>query len=224
MMAAASRPFPTFHSYRLPHLPATQLTHGNNIPIITSKLTPLPQALPLLKRAYDIGLNTWDTANVYSNGASEIIIGRAIKKYNIPRHKLVILTKCFGAVGEDPKVRGIFYPQELKRSKDYVNQHGTYFLVLRCLWENLYRALGVFSCSANTSRSLSSSNLRRGQCFPRPFGFGVHRPPPDPPIRLHSAHRRDHARAARPRSLRKSPLHRRLQHVGNPICAHAVRR
>jgi aryl-alcohol dehydrogenase-like predicted oxidoreductase len=85
------------------------------------------QSLPLLKAAYDRGLNTWDTANVYSNGVSEEIIGKAIKKYNIPRHKLVILTKCFGAVGEEPSVRGIFYPKEIRASKDYVNQAGRRF-------------------------------------------------------------------------------------------------
>jgi len=61
---------------------------------------------------------------VYSNGASEEIIGKAIKKYKIPRHKLVILTKCFGAVGEEPGLRGVFFPNELKKSKDYVNQNG----------------------------------------------------------------------------------------------------
>jgi aryl-alcohol dehydrogenase-like predicted oxidoreductase len=65
------------------------------------------QALPLLKAAYDRGLNTWDTANVYSNGVSEEIVGKAIKKYNIPREKVVILTKCHFAVGEEP---GTFPP------------------------------------------------------------------------------------------------------------------
>lgn len=82
------------------------------------------KSLPLLKAAYDRGLNTWDTANVYSNGVSEEIIGKAIKKYNIPRHKLVILSKCNGAVGEDLSVRGFFFPNEIKASKDYVNQYG----------------------------------------------------------------------------------------------------
>jgi len=47
-------------------------------------------------------LNTWDTANVYSNGESEIIVGKALKKYNIPRSKVVILSKCNWAVGEEP--------------------------------------------------------------------------------------------------------------------------
>jgi aryl-alcohol dehydrogenase-like predicted oxidoreductase len=55
---------------------------------------------------------------------SEEIIGKAIKKYKIPRHKLVILTKCHGVVGEEPSVRGFFYPGEIKKSKDYVNQTG----------------------------------------------------------------------------------------------------
>jgi aryl-alcohol dehydrogenase-like predicted oxidoreductase len=69
-------------------------------------------------------LNTWDTANVYSNGTSEAIIGKAIKKYNIPRHKLVILSKCHGTVGEEHNVRAFFYAKEVAKSKDYVNQGG----------------------------------------------------------------------------------------------------
>ncbi|KAI4144103.1 MAG: hypothetical protein L6R39_004319 [Caloplaca ligustica] len=81
------------------------------------------EALPLLKAAYDRGLNTWDTANVYSNGVSEEIIGKAIKKYNIPRRKLVILTKCCGTVreGNDPETLGL---KDIDQTVDYVNQRG----------------------------------------------------------------------------------------------------
>ena len=50
--------------------------------------------LPLLKHAYDVGLNTWDTADLYSNGKSEEIIGKALKQYNIPRNRVIILSKC----------------------------------------------------------------------------------------------------------------------------------
>ncbi|KAK4949715.1 hypothetical protein LTR10_011557 [Elasticomyces elasticus] len=78
----------------------------------------------LLKGAYDRGLNTWDTANVYSNGVSEKMIGETIKKHKIPRHKLVLLTKCFGTVGEEPDVVHIKYADAIKKSKDYVNQGG----------------------------------------------------------------------------------------------------
>jgi hypothetical protein len=41
-------------------------------------------------------------ANIYSNGVSEEIIGKALKEYNIPRHKVVILSKCFAYIGEEP--------------------------------------------------------------------------------------------------------------------------
>ncbi|RMZ77544.1 hypothetical protein DV737_g4358, partial [Chaetothyriales sp. CBS 132003] len=82
------------------------------------------EVMKLLKGAYDRGLNTWDTANIYSNGVSEELIGKAIKKFNIPRHKLVILSKCFGTVGEEPGTGNIQYPQEAAASKDYVNQSG----------------------------------------------------------------------------------------------------
>jgi len=77
----------------------------------------------LLKAAYDCGLNTWDTANVYSAGHSEEFIGKAIKHFDLPRHKLIILTKCFGVVGEEPAANHIRFP-EIKTSKDYVNQGG----------------------------------------------------------------------------------------------------
>ncbi|RFU31660.1 hypothetical protein B7463_g4691, partial [Scytalidium lignicola] len=59
------------------------------------------EALPLLKHAFDAGINTWDTADAYSNGLSEEIIGKALKKYNIPRHRVVILTKCYFGVSDD---------------------------------------------------------------------------------------------------------------------------
>ncbi len=64
-------------------------------------------ALPLLKHAYDVGLNTWDTADIYSHGRSEEIIGKAIKQYKIPRNKIVILSKCYFGVAEDGSQPGI---------------------------------------------------------------------------------------------------------------------
>ncbi|KAJ4152287.1 hypothetical protein NW754_004082 [Fusarium falciforme] len=82
------------------------------------------EALALLKAAYDRGLNTWDTANVYSNGASEEIVGKALKKFQIPRSKVIILTKCRWAVGEEPEARNFVYRSEFDASKDYQNQFG----------------------------------------------------------------------------------------------------
>ncbi|KAI9828837.1 MAG: hypothetical protein M1826_005941 [Phylliscum demangeonii] len=82
------------------------------------------QAMPLLKEAYDRGLNTWDTANVYSNGGSEEVIGRTLTHYQIPRHKVVIMTKCWGTVGEEPGVISLLYPHLTANNKEYVNQYG----------------------------------------------------------------------------------------------------
>jgi 1-deoxyxylulose-5-phosphate synthase len=56
---------------------------------------------------FDLGINTFDTANAYSAGESERAIGSFVKKYNIPREEIVILTKCFfpdsGFTGGKPK-------------------------------------------------------------------------------------------------------------------------
>ena len=57
-------------------------------------------ALPLIKHAYDRGINTWDVADTYSNGKSEEIIRKALKTFEIPRSKVVILSKCFHHVDE----------------------------------------------------------------------------------------------------------------------------
>ncbi|GJC84776.1 aldo-keto reductase dtxS3 [Colletotrichum liriopes] len=82
------------------------------------------ESCEILKAAYDRGINTWDTANMYSNGVSEKVIGKAIKKYNIPREKLVLMTKCAIHVGEETSMFAPMYAQQLGQSKDYVNQGG----------------------------------------------------------------------------------------------------
>jgi aryl-alcohol dehydrogenase-like predicted oxidoreductase len=79
--------------------------------------------LPLLKAAYDRGLNTWDTANIYSQGASEIVVGKALKKYNIPREKVVIMTKCYWGVGEQPETSAFIFRESFEKSKDYINKY-----------------------------------------------------------------------------------------------------
>src|ERR1700712_3349888 len=61
---------------------------------------PLAQALPIMKHAYDSGINTFDVADAYSNGMSEEILGAFLKEYKIPRSKVVIMTKIFFRVDE----------------------------------------------------------------------------------------------------------------------------
>ncbi|KAG4443841.1 hypothetical protein IFR05_000677 [Cadophora sp. M221] len=98
-------------------------------------------ALRLLKSAYDRGINTWDTANVYSNGESERIIGRALKIYNITRNKVVIMTKCYRPMADDGEPSSIvaMLGKQACKSKDYVNQFGEETTSSNQCWENLLK-------------------------------------------------------------------------------------
>jgi len=73
-----------------------------------------------IKFALDNGINTFDTSNAYSNGLSEVILGKALKQYNVLREEVVILTKVFYAVGKTPSERFVEDPD----TKGYVNCHG----------------------------------------------------------------------------------------------------
>ncbi|WVW80092.1 hypothetical protein I302_102065 [Kwoniella bestiolae CBS 10118] len=59
------------------------------------------EALKHLKHAYDRGINTFDTADTYSQGNSERILGKFLKTYNIPRESVVIMTKTYMAWGDE---------------------------------------------------------------------------------------------------------------------------
>jgi aryl-alcohol dehydrogenase-like predicted oxidoreductase len=68
---------------------------------------PEAESRPFINAALDHGINFFDTANVYSLGSSEEILGRAIRDF-APRDELVIATKVHGAMREkDPNGRGL---------------------------------------------------------------------------------------------------------------------
>ena len=56
------------------------------------------ESMIILKKAWDLGINFFDTANVYSNGESERILGNFIKKFNISREEIVVATKVCAPV------------------------------------------------------------------------------------------------------------------------------
>src|ERR1043165_8206142 len=62
---------------------------------------------PLIKRALEVGINFFDTADMYSLGASEEVLGRALKGFGPGREKLVIATKVFYPMGDGPDDRGL---------------------------------------------------------------------------------------------------------------------
>ncbi|KAG9311938.1 NADP-dependent oxidoreductase domain-containing protein [Chiua virens] len=80
-------------------------------------------SLEVLKAAWDLGINTIDTANLYSNGESERILGKFIKQYQIPRHQIIIASKCYGLVADEINVHPVARPG-IKNLPKYVNQSG----------------------------------------------------------------------------------------------------
>lgn len=65
------------------------------------------EARPFIRRALELGVNFIDTANMYSGGLSEEILGRALKEFGPSRDRIVIATKVYMPMGEDPNQRGL---------------------------------------------------------------------------------------------------------------------
>ena len=64
------------------------------------------ESLAFVKQALDGGINFFDTADIYSQGASEEVTGRALRELGIARHNVVVATKVHGAMGDGPNERG----------------------------------------------------------------------------------------------------------------------
>src|ERR1700749_3219857 len=62
---------------------------------------------PFIKRALEAGINFFDTADVYSIGVSEEIVGRALKDFADSRERIVLATKVNGAMGPSPNEAGL---------------------------------------------------------------------------------------------------------------------
>ena len=67
---------------------------------------PEDQARPLIKQALELGINFFDTANVYSNGTSEEIVGRALKDF-ARRDEVVVATKVYNRMRPGPNGAGL---------------------------------------------------------------------------------------------------------------------
>jgi 1-deoxyxylulose-5-phosphate synthase len=63
-------------------------------------------ALPFFYQAIEAGINFFDTADLYSQGMSEEITGRALKKLGVRREQVIIATKVFYPTGTSPNERG----------------------------------------------------------------------------------------------------------------------
>lgn len=73
------------------------LTIGMGIDEETSRAT--------VRRAYELGVNFFDTANAYNKGQAEIVLGKCLSEF--PRSSLVIASKVFAQMGDGPNDRGL---------------------------------------------------------------------------------------------------------------------
>jgi 1-deoxyxylulose-5-phosphate synthase len=65
------------------------------------------ESRPFIRRAVELGINFFDTADMYSLGDSEEILGKALQEVAPDRDKVVIATKVFNAMGDGPNDRGL---------------------------------------------------------------------------------------------------------------------
>lgn len=62
-------------------------------------------AVKSIHKAYELGINFFDTANVYAKGEAERVVGETLRDY--PRESYVLATKVYGKIGDGPNDRGL---------------------------------------------------------------------------------------------------------------------
>jgi len=88
------------------------------------------QGRPFLQRALELGFNFFDTADMYSLGRSEEVLGRALKDFGPSRDKVVIATKVFFPMGDDPNQKGLSRKHILHAIDDSLRRLGTDYVDL----------------------------------------------------------------------------------------------
>ncbi len=88
------------------------------------------ESKPYFRRALEAGINFFDTADVYSLGVSEEITGRALKEFGPSRDKIVIATKVFNAMGDDPNQQGLSRKHIFHAIDDSLRRLGTDYVDL----------------------------------------------------------------------------------------------
>ena len=73
------------------------LTFGSGVDASTTRA--------IVHRAFDLGINLFDSADVYSDGACEEALGAALR--DLPRAELIVATKYFFPTSNDPNDRGL---------------------------------------------------------------------------------------------------------------------
>ncbi|WP_026692345.1 aldo/keto reductase family protein [Peribacillus kribbensis] len=79
-------------------------------------------------KAYDLGINFFDTANAYNKGAAEEVLGQALKEY--PRSSYVLATKVYFPMGKGPNDRGLSRKHIIEQCEASLKRLGTDYIDL----------------------------------------------------------------------------------------------
>ena len=93
-------------------------------------MRPEEESRVIIRRAIEAGLNFFDTANFYSYGESEEILGRALTDFGLARDEAVIATKVFFPMGQGPNDRGLSRKHILSALDDSLRRLGTDYVDL----------------------------------------------------------------------------------------------
>jgi len=88
------------------------------------------ESRPFIRRALECGISFFDTADMYSLGASEEVLGRALRDFGPSRDKVVIATKVFYPMGDDPNQHGLSRKHILHAIDDSLRRLGTDYVDL----------------------------------------------------------------------------------------------
>jgi aryl-alcohol dehydrogenase-like predicted oxidoreductase len=88
------------------------------------------ESRPFIRHALELGINFFDTADMYSLGVSEEILGRSLKEFGPSRDRVVIATKVFNAMGDDPNQRGLSRKHIMHAIDDSLRRLGTEYVDL----------------------------------------------------------------------------------------------
>jgi 1-deoxyxylulose-5-phosphate synthase len=88
------------------------------------------ESRPFIRQALEVGINFFDTADMYSLGASEEVLGRALKDFSESRDRVVIGTKVFNPMGDDPNQRGLSRKHLFHAIDDSLRRLGTDYIDL----------------------------------------------------------------------------------------------
>lgn len=124
----------------------------------------------LIKISVDGGINFIDTANVYSDGISEQMTGKAIKDLGLDRSGLVIATKVRGKMGEGPNQSGLTRKHILHQAEESLKRLGVDYIDLYQIhgfdaltpWEETLSALDILVKHGKV-RYIGCSNLAAWQ-------------------------------------------------------------